>query len=162
MRAALVIVMSLGLVACGSDRALEEQRQSFEGQISSLQERVSSLEAERQDLQQELGTSLEEEYSFVTAQIADLQTQVAALEVRRDELQTELAAAGIEVPPSETGGQTGGAAELIEMLEGALGSGGVREGTGGAADVSGGLLETGGTSETRSEDEGAGETGGAN
>lgn len=139
MRAGLVVVITLGLVACGSDRALEEQRQSFEGQISSLQERVSSLEAERQDLQQELGTSLEEEYSFVTAQIADLRAQLGALEVRRDELRRELEAAGITVAPLETGGQTGGAAEMIEMLESALDSGGV-------VDVTGGLLETGGAS----------------
>ena len=143
MRAGLVVIITLGLVACGSDRALEEQRRSFEGQISSLQDRVSSLETERQDLQAELGTSLEEEYSFVTAQIADLRAQVEALEVRRDELRTELEAAGIDVAPLETGGQTGGAAQMMEMLENALDSGGVQESTGGV-DITGGLLETSG------------------
>ena len=143
MRAGLIIIIALSLVACGSNRALEEQRQSFEGQIGSLQERVSSLETERQDLQRELGTSLEEEYGFVTAQIADLRTQVQALEVRRDELRTELEAAGIDVP-METGGQTGGEAQMMEMLESALNSGG-QESTGGV-DMTGGLLETGGSS----------------
>ena len=139
MRAGLVIFIALGLAACGSDRALEEQRRSFEGQLSSLQARVSSLETERQALQEERDTSLEEEYSFVLAQLEESRARLGALEVRRDALRIELEAAGIEVAPLQTEGE----AQLREMLESAL-SGGDEESTGGA-DMTGGLLETGGS-----------------
>ena len=148
MKAGFVItqlVLAAFLTACGSDRALEEQRRSFEGQIGSLQARVSDLETERQDLRETLSTSLEEEYAFVNTRIEELQVQVGALQERREALRRALVAAGIEVAPSETGGQTGGTQEMLELLESAL-SGGNAQSTGGVTDGAGtgGPLGTGG------------------
>ena len=115
----------------------------MKGKSVRCRERVSSLESERQSLEQALDTSLEEEYRFVNAQLTELRAQVTALEIRRDALRTELEAAGVNVAPLETGGQSGGAV-MLGQLEEAL-SGGELQPLEPSGGITGGLLETGGT-----------------